>query len=170
MQNFFTAIAASPTLQAVTILITLGGFGIFLAKLAGPFVRFLSDWINLGLRKAKVKRLKSILREVREDARDIRLIISSITYHALSVCSGIFILLSLAIGTIQLSLPPFSTFKAVDNSHAIPPLFVALVAVVAVPASLGISWLIFSPFFRLRIYCRLLHRHILRNRKTEVLR
>ena len=155
-------VATSATLQAISVLVTLGSLFIFLFKLIWPGIKFLHAAVTKGFKRAYVTSLRSTMKRVRYDARDVRLIVSRIGPYLLFSMAGL-----LVPSTLTISLLSFvSTMKDAGLYQPGPVKFellpFILAFVVVTPFGAALSYLTLGPIFRLVWYCWLMRRRVAR--------
>ena len=167
MERLTNGIAQNPTLQALSVVITIGGFLIFIFKLLVPVIRFAVAWSRDGFKRASVRAVRKTLRRVRRDARNFNLVSTSLAQ--LGYVSGVAfflpIVMVIALQGLQNSM---EKLKLADPVSAAPSASeIAASAIIGVPLVLAFAWLTFYPSLRFLLYVRLMRRHVLRQLRAK---
>ena len=167
MERLTNWIALNPTLQALSVILTIGGFLIFIFKLLFPVVRFAVAWSRDGFKRASVRAVRKTLRRVRRDARNSILVTTSLAQ--LGYVSGIAFFLPVALVIALQGLQNgMEKLKLSEPISAAPSVgeFAATV-LIGLPLILSFSWLTCYPSLRFLLYIRLMRRHALRRLKAK---
>lgn len=160
MEAIFRWVADSSTLQALSILITFGGFLIFLFKLVWPSLKFAKDATQNGVKRAYIRSIKSILRRVRYEANDIRLILSTMILEGFTAI--LFLSIPFIIGAEVIILADrLEDYGVLASERSLNP-NMALILFISIPVGSAISWLTLYPSWKFVRYIIFLRRHVRR--------